>query len=124
MKHFTVNDRPSLLELAGYLRQINVEEGYDVVIVPHQEKSTPEQRKLFHKLCNLIAEETGHTSKEVKDFLKDEFIDEPLQDGPKSTRDLNCQKYSQLIERTYAFATQELGMLLPHPSDRAWLFLG
>ena len=80
---------------------------------------TNSQRNLFHKLCRIIGNEVGETQGHIKEAIKGDFygIDE-YKIGQKWYRRIKPielserDEYSELIDFTYQWAAQNLGMTL------------
>lgn len=86
---------------------------------------TNAQRNLFHKLCRTIGNEIGETAGHIKEAIKGDFygIDEykigknwyrRIKPSESSERD----EYSKLIDYTYVWAAQNLGMTLADRADK------
>lgn len=80
---------------------------------------TNSQRNLFHKLYRIIGAEQGETPGHVKYAIKSDFygVDEykigtRWYRGVRSTESSERDEYSALIDFTYIWAAQNLGMTL------------
>lgn len=96
-----------------------------VTIEPVKSGPTYSQRGLLHKWIGIIADHTGYSPSETKEILKEmflvkvdrEFAGETRMVFP-STENLSKSDYSMLMDRIQAFASTELGMVLPAINDR------
>lgn len=91
-----------------------------ITIEPYQHDKTAEQRKGWHLLINLLADELGYTPIEMKNILKvqimgveivTDWTGREIEQIPSSEA---CKRhgYSKLIDETYRIAA-ELGIILP-----------
>src|SRR3990167_2244765 len=79
---------------------------------------SPDQNNLWHGICQIIAQETGHTLEEVKNGIKIEAGLYTKRTVPLlvSSARLNKQEFSVLIEHTYVVAAR-LGIILPSAEE-------
>jgi|GEM_PF-1234293 len=83
---------------------------------------TIEQNKYYHKLLNLICDLTGDTHMELHNKLKVKFLAKPyIMDDQEymivpSTTELTTKNFSEFLERIFAWASEELNLILPNPS--------
>lgn len=96
----------------------------EVIIKPHKEDKTGEQRAWLHILFGLISEETGYTKVEVKELVKKQLLGTKIVTIGKVTKEVTASSesesrkgYSELIEGTYRLAA-EAGIQLPSPKYR------
>ncbi len=107
----------------GLVSKLNLDKPWSVTINPYVKKRSLDQNALMWKLTTLIAEETGHSKDEMHSILTHMFL------APRSieyqgtiyeryeTKNLPTDEMSAYIERLYAFAAGELGLLLPIPEE-------
>ena len=80
---------------------------YEVIIRPYKSGRSVEQNNLLHSWLRAIAEETGHTVEEIKDYVCSEYLGSREYIGingtPKrrlvTTSELSVEEMSSLIER-------------------------
>lgn len=81
------------------------------------------QNRYYHKLLDIVCAETGDTHLELHDKLKAKFLGRPYVMNDKeyiivpSTTSLNSKNFGEYLEKIFAFASEELGIVLPSPSD-------
>lgn len=93
----------------------------EVIIRPHVNDKTAEQRAWFHVLCGLFGEATGYTREEIKELVKAEILGTTVitvagreREVTASSEKQNRAQYSELIEGCYRLAA-EAGVVLPNP---------
>ena len=109
-------------EKAGYLTE--------VIIQPHVEKKSDEQRGWFHFLCREISKDTGYTEGQVKELVKKYVLGTQIVTIGDQTKEVTCSSetdetgkarskmsYSQLIDGAYQIGA-EAGIALPNPMYR------
>ena len=115
---------------ANLVGNIKGDEGMEVIIQPHIDKKTDEQRAWFHVLCREMSAETGYTEGQIKEIIKqDVFGISEIFIGNRE-RYTTCSSeidengeprskpsYTQLIEGAYQLAA-EAGIQLPNPIYR------
>lgn len=73
-----------------------------------------------------IAEETGEDSNELHEYFKRKWLQPKTiimfseRNEYYSTRDLNTIQFKEFLDKIQAFASSELGIILPIPEDKAW----
>ena len=105
-----------------YIAETTLVEGelLEVIMRPHKKGRSLEQNDLFHSWCGSIADKTGHTKGEIKDYLLESVFgaeDYVNLAGKKrsrvrSTSGMNTKDMSELIERTIQLGI-ELGADVP-----------
>ena len=105
-----------------YIQALDVESDvpYEVVIRPYKSHRSLEQNNLLHSWLRAIAEETGHTVEEMKDYICSEYLGTRQYIGingtPKrrlmTTSELSVEEMSALIERVAQLGS-EVGAQLP-----------
>lgn len=82
-------------------------------------RSNSQNRYLWGVLYKAIADESGHSSEEVHEFMKARFLPrqfivingEEMQ-AHKSTTQLTVPEFAQFVDQVSAFAATELGITL------------
>jgi hypothetical protein len=122
-----VNDDVSRERLVGHIRTISVEGPWEFTWRPYVKRRSSSQNALMWKWVNEVAEHvvqhTGQDAEDVHEFFKRKFL-HPRQaeiGGETfqiySTKKLTTSEMSEYMERIYAWATSELGLLLPLPEE-------
>lgn len=98
----------------------------EVTIKPYKKSRSLEQNALYWKWCGIIASDTGHNADEIHEFCKIKFL-EPVfveingevHEARRTTTKLKVDEMSAFMNKVHAWATGELGILLPLPEERA-----
>lgn len=121
MKRFIINSKQVKLNAIAAVKQIMGADGMEVIIRPHKEDKTGEQRGWWHAMLKMIGDETGYTTEEVKELVKKSILGtKQITIGGKSmevtesSEQLDKMGYSELIDATYRLAA-EAGIVLPNP---------
>ena len=109
------------------LLNLSKSNGWEVTIKPHVKRRTDSQNRLMWRWVDNVAEHvvqhTGQDSEDVHEFFKRKFLTprrfeiEGEMIEVWSTKKLTTKEMSEYMERIYAWATSELGLLLPLPSE-------
>lgn len=82
------------------------------------------QNRLYWMWVGIMSDETGHTKKEMHEFLKDEFLLPEIIEAfgktitiKPSTKNLKVGEFSTFLEKVDFFAG-EFGIELPKPEDQ------
>jgi len=101
--------------------EIMKEDNVEVIIQPHVDAKTEEQRSWFHILCRELCRDTGHTEGEIKEAVKKHILGTHfIRIGGRqwevtgSSEECKKPQYSELIEGVYHLAG-EAGIPLPDP---------
>lgn len=96
------------------------EQGSKAEIKRCKESKTLNQNNYFHVACQCLASETGYTTQEIKDIIKESLDWMQYKKGDRifvrSTADLSKEEYSNLIDGLLTFATNH-GFAIPSPDD-------
>ena len=93
---------------------------YEVVVRPYKSNRSMEQNNLLHSWLREIAQETGHTVEESKDYVCSEYLGSReylgINGTPKrrlvTTSELSVEEMSALIERVAQLGAEQ-GVQLP-----------
>ena len=93
---------------------------YEIIVRPYKSNRSMEQNNLLHSWLREIAEETGHTVEEIKDYVCSEYLGSReylgINGTPKrrlvTTSELSVEEMSALIERVTELGAQ-VGAQLP-----------
>lgn len=75
------------------------------------------QMGLAHKYIAVIAEDVGHTEKEMKSILKVKYGARNEDGTLKSMSNYSTAEMGKFIDRVYLFGTQEQKLIMPLPSE-------
>jgi hypothetical protein len=103
---------------------IKGEDNMEVIIKPHKDDQTAEQRGFWHVLIGILAKELGYSPEEMKVAIKAETwgseqkeVFGKTREVVKSSAGAKKDEYSELIETTYRLGA-EYGVVLPNPRYR------
>jgi|OM-RGC.v1.026426420 hypothetical protein len=103
------------LELSGPL---------EIIARPHRQTRSAAQNALLHVWCAVIADETGCAPDAAKEAVCAEILGHEVIDGPRgpitrrrSTSGLGVGAFGELLDRMQAWASLELGIVLPRPDQ-------
>lgn len=126
-KYFIKSDNIVTEDLSRWLHSAISELPDGKYIVDIQEAKTKrsnDQNRLFHWWCRIIADDTGSTMVDVKDYLKTKFLMRPNPLGSGfivgSTSTLKKADFATFLNNVHAEASTEFGIYLPTEADRAY----
>ena len=94
-----------------------------MISVAEGSKRSIQQNKLFHMWVAIIAGETGYSKRDIKEYVKREFLTPKIHKfrgqiiESYETRDLKVNEFTDFLKAISAFA-DENGWYLPHPEDQ------
>jgi hypothetical protein len=103
--------------------KLDVSKPWSVTVDPYRKKRTNSQNNLYWKWISIVARETGNSKDDVHDAFKQMFCPPrvvKIGDDERSiytTTKLTTQEMTDYINAVYAYATSELGYLLPLPEE-------
>lgn len=102
-----------------FIDSLPADKVFEVTVSPFKERHTGAQRAKWHAMISEIARETGNDPDDVKDALKEMFgpkrevtIRGVSRLVPKSSALYSVEEYSEMIDRTSAWASHELQMFV------------
>ncbi len=117
-------NRDAVLKVVGML---NLEKEWDITIEPHRQRRTLSQNALMWKwvedVVKYVHEATGQDKEDIHEFCKQKFLDPKVIEingeivKRWSTKGLSKAEMSAYLDKIYAWATSEMGLLLPVPED-------
>ncbi len=126
-KSFIKTDNTATEELTQWLLSAisELSDGqYVIDIQEAKKKRSNDQNRLFHWWCRIIAEDTGASVNDVKDYFKTKFLMRPNPMGSGfivgSTSTLKKADFATFLEEIHAEASTEFGIYLPSEADRAY----
>lgn len=121
MKRFIIKTAEIRARASAAVMAIRGEENMEVIIQPHKDDQTGEQRRFFHVLCRLLADELGESPDAIKQIIKAECwgvetvtVGELTVDVIKPSSSAKKDEYSELIETAYRVGAWS-GIVLPNP---------
>jgi len=111
--------------VTAYLQKLSPAKEYDVTVAIHRSKRSVPQNALYWAWIALICEETGADRDEVHGELKRRYLPTENVTGmygevitrPVSTAKLDTAQFMAYLDKVQVFASAELGIILPSPSD-------
>lgn len=128
MPKFQISDARSRQAAIDYIAKLP-ENGkrLDVSITLHRERRSIPQNSLYWMWVGLISDETGNNANDLHEAFKAMFLGSKTveiagitHEIPLSTTSLDTAGFTHFLERLEAWATSELGIVLPHPEDAFW----
>ncbi len=123
---YIVYNRDAMRRLMAYIDRLPYSEKtqYEVSIKRVRPKKTKQQRSFFHVIVRQIAVYTGHGEEEIKDMLKEKFLQKrEIEIGGKvelatpSTEDLEVDEMSKFIDNVLDFAANDVGIIIERQKD-------
>ena len=122
-----IRDETLRQRVIGLLNNIDLTHPWEVTIKPYRKRRSLSQNALYWKWLDTVVthieELTGHDRLEIHGWLKEKFCPPTIVDlgGERirfcSTATLNTLEMKKYMDRVYAFATTELGLVLPLPEE-------
>lgn len=113
--------------LIRYVQALDLSKPVQVTIEPYRKKRSLSQLRLMwlwiSEVAEHVREHTGMDSEDVHAFLKEKFLPPRIIEIAgeaveyRTTTKLTTAEMSEYMDRIYAWATQELGLLLPLPEE-------
>lgn len=110
----------------GIVARLPLDKPYQIEVKPFKHKRSNGQNALFHKWVSILAQHTGYSDFEMKEYLKVQFLTPQfIQVRDKSivsrhTSKLDTKEMSEFMNKVMAFAVTELNITLPSPQDLGW----
>ena len=123
-----VSDEGTRARVIEHISGLNLNKPWRVTVEPHRERRSLNQNALMWAWVNRVAahvhEATGQGNDEIHEFFKGQFlpwrvieIGGIVETVPGSTKKLSKAEMSEYMNKIYAWATSEMGLLLPLPED-------
>lgn len=122
---FHYNNADSKAAVKAYIDRCPDGKAYEVSIVLKKDRRTLPQNRLYWLYVACIMDETGNDRDALHDFFRRKFL--PVKYGVlggerterlTSTTELDTVQFTGYTDRIVAFASSELGIVLPNPEDR------
>lgn len=114
----TEDDRAAVLAAVNAL---DLGKPWSVEVKKHVKKRSLNANALYWRWISIIADETGNDKDDIHEAFKAKYLEpvERLVMGEMvpvlTTANLNTREMSAYMDKVYAFATNELEMILPLP---------
>lgn len=119
-----IRDEPMRERVIDLIRQLDLAKGWRVSVAPYKRSRSLEQNNLYHKWCGVIAAETGNSHDAIHEFCKAEFLPPvfvevggKVREVRQTTTTLKVQEMSAFMDAVYAWASSDLGLILPIPEE-------
>lgn len=114
----TEDDRAAVL---AAVKALDLGRPWSVEVKKHVKKRSLNANALYWRWISIIADETGNDKDDIHEAFKAKYLEpvERLVMGEMvpvlTTANLNTREMSAYMDKVYAFATNELEMILPLP---------
>lgn len=106
--------------LASFILGLSPEKDWQITVEPYRKKRSLNQNAYLHMILGVIANETGNSIEDVKEFYKYQYLGtKPILVGEidcfvsRSTTELSTKEMADFTEKIIAHAQTELGIILP-----------
>ena len=115
MKRYVIRSQDIRDRCTRAIQDIDLEgKKQEVLIREHKNSRSVEQNNLFHAILRALAESTGHSVEEIKEYVSQEYLGSVEYTGldgtprtrVRSTSELDVEEMSGLIERVKQLANQ------------------
>lgn len=123
---YLIRSSEGLRKASAYVANLPMHEGvcYELAVNRVTVDKTASQIAYLHVAFRLISDSSGHSEKEIKSYMKDEFLtkrtmilgDAVLTRTP-SLSELSVDEMSTFIDDVLNFAAEELDINLERPED-------
>lgn len=124
---FVVHDNAEREVIRDYISRLPQGKTYDVSIKLHRAKRSTEANALYWKWIGIIASETGNDREVCHKFFAKKFLGYDTKEFGnekiaivKSTATLDTAQFAEYMNQVEAFASTELGIVLPTPNDQLY----
>jgi hypothetical protein len=119
-----VNSYLSALSWISSLKQLDWNIGYEIKVSKIKKKRSFDQNSLYFLYLGCISQETGNDKDQLHEYFKQKYLGYNHYNllnehviKTKSTTELTTKQFTEYIEKIVIFASQELNIILPNPSD-------
>jgi predicted transcriptional regulator len=116
---YVLRDEGVVERFKRFLDELPKDRLWEITVAPFKARHTSGQRAKWHAQISEIARETGNDPDDVKEYLKTEFgpkkevtIAGEQRLVPRSSSSYNAEEYSEMIDRTSAWAAGELSIFV------------
>ena len=124
---FVIRDRESKDAAISYIDKLPEDKAYDLSVTQKKSKRTLSQNSLYWLYLSCISDETGGDKDDLHMFFRKKYLkrgelifgNESIT-STYSTKQLDTKLFTEYIDKIVIFASSELGIILPNPSDKYW----
>lgn len=127
---FLVRDTAERGVICDYIQSLPDGKVYDVSIKLHRTRRSSEANNLYWKWMSVISSETGNDRETCHKFFAKKFLGYDVREFGsekiavvRSTASLDSSQFSEYMDQVSAFASSELGIVLPSPDDKLYQML-
>lgn len=124
---FVVKDASEREAICKYLQSLPDGKAYKVSITLHKAKRSNDANALYWAWLAIIASETGNDRETCHKFFAKKFLGYDVHEFGndkiavvRSTSRLDTKAFSEYMDQVSAFASSELGIVLPSPDDQIY----
>ena len=120
---YLIRDEAMRQRVSNLIDGLDLSKPWSVTVEPYKKRRSLSANGLYWKWVSIIADGTGNSDDDLHDALKDKFCPpREVQLGDdfrtiRSTANLGTKDFKDYMDKVYAFATAELGILLPIPEE-------
>ena len=111
----------------AHIKRLDLKKVYTVDITERRIRRTISQNALYWLWLTCISFETGNDKDDLHDYFKKKYLEpkDSILFGKEtflrwSTKDLTSNMFKYYLDKIQEFASAELAITLPDPSDRRW----
>ena len=122
-----IRDEGMRARITEHIAGLNLDKPWAITVEPYRKKRTLSQNALMwkwlEKVVQHIHEDTGQNKNSIHEYLKRQYLPPKIEEvfgvviKTWSTTDLSTADMSTYMDKIYAWATSEMGLLLPVPED-------
>ena len=120
---YIIRDETMRQRVSDLVDALDLGKPWSVTIEPFKKKRSLSQNALYWKWVGIIADETGNDNDDIHEAFKGMFLTpRSVQIGNesreiRSTARQNTDEMKGYMDKVYAYATSQLGILLPIPEE-------
>lgn len=120
---YIIRDETMRQRVSDLVDALDLTKPWSVTIEPYKKKRSLSQNALYWKWVGIIADETGNDNDDIHEAFKGMFLTpRAVQIGIesreiRSTVKQNTDEMKTYMDKVYAYATSQLGILLPIPEE-------
>lgn len=120
---YLIRDEAMRQRVSDLIDGLDLSKPWSVTIEPHKKKRSLSQNALYWRWVGIIADNTGNDNDDVHEALKGMYLaPRSVEMGSerreiRSTAKQTTDEMKAYMDKVYAFATSQLGILLPIPEE-------
>ena len=120
-KIFSEESKGRVIEL---IRTLDPDREWVVEVRRKTKQRTLSQNRWLWMCHQILADDTGNHIDDIHDIIKEKFLTprvvvfNDVEHRTYSTQNLTTVEWGEFMEKYYAFAASELGIMFPHPDDQ------